>query len=143
PTAIRPKVNRSAIDFHFRAPHCANAQKRPRRSIRQIKLPPECRVETGEPVRVRVNCSRKDYPLRPFITAQKIDGRITPGDPRKDRYRDTCKRSYPNRSMPWFENEHCGLTFSMIPALRPRAKAGRKHWIRQRNERKVSRLQHV
>src|SRR6266480_3580797 len=93
----------------FGAPHCANTQSRGRRSVRQNKLAPERCVETGEPMRVGVNCSRKDYPLGSFITAQKIDSRIIPGDPCEDRQPDTCKGGYPNRSMPWLEKEHCDL----------------------------------
>ncbi len=71
-------------------------------------------------MRVRINCSRKNDPLCPAIAGQKIDCRITPRDPRKDRHCDAGKRGYPNSSMPWLENEHCDLTFSIILALRSR-----------------------
>src|SRR5258705_4820125 len=100
PVAIRRKAYGDAVDVHVGASHCANAQTRCRRSIRQSKLAAECCVETGKPMYVCINCSRKNYPLCPSIAAQKIDCRIIPRDPYQNRHREGSKCDYPNRRMP-------------------------------------------
>jgi hypothetical protein len=104
PTAIRARPDQNMVDFHLGAPHSPNAQKCGPRLARQNKLTSECCIETGKPMRVRVDRSGKDDPLRPTVARQKIDCRIMPRDPRQDRYRHADKCDHKNRSVPRFEN---------------------------------------
>ena len=67
PIAIRRKMNRRAVDLHFGAPHCTNGQKRCPWLVGQNKLAPECCVEVGKPMRVRVSRRRQYDPLRSAI----------------------------------------------------------------------------
>jgi hypothetical protein len=67
PIAIRLKLDRRTVDFHFGAPHGANAQGRRPRLVRQYKLVPEGCIEAAKPMRARVDCGRKNNPLRPSI----------------------------------------------------------------------------
>jgi hypothetical protein len=143
PIAIQRKAYGNAIDFHLRPPHCAHAQTRNRGPIHQYKLVPERCIEAAKPMCACVDRGWKNDPLRPPIARQKIDCRIIPCKPSQHRHRHAGKCGDPNCSTPWLENEHCDVTFSIILALRSRAKTGKKHWRRQRNEQKVSRLRHV
>ena len=129
PIANCSKGDRNTVDFHFSTPHRANPQMRSRRLISQDEFASECCVEGGKRTRVRIGHRRKDDPLCPAIAGQKIDGRIIPGDPCKDRRRDTCKCSYPNRSVPRLENKHREITFSIILALCSCAQIGRNNRI--------------
>jgi hypothetical protein len=71
---------------------------------------------------MRVNGGRKDDPFCPVVASQEIDYWIIPSQPGQDRRRRAGKCGYQNNSMPWLENEHFDLTFSIILALRSRAK---------------------
>jgi hypothetical protein len=143
PIAVRRKANGSTVDFYFDAPHCTDAQMGDRWSVRQSKFVPECCVETGKPMRMRVNRRRKNDPFCLSVPPQKIDRRIGPRDPCENGHRDDRKSADQNCSMPGLENEHCDLTFSIILTLCSRAKTGRKHWNRERNKQKLSKLPQV
>jgi hypothetical protein len=109
PIAIWWNTNGGAVDFYFGATHRTNAQMRRRWPVRQSKLPPECCVEAGKPMRVRVDRRRKNYPLRPSIVPQEVDCRIFPRHPSQDRHSRAGKYDDPNCSMPPLENQHCDL----------------------------------
>src|SRR5215510_4376009 len=104
PIPIRFKSNGSAVDFYFGAPHCTNAQMRCCRLFRQKEFAPECRVEAGDPMSACIRGSWKDDPFCPSIARQKIDRRITPGDPCQERHYEAGKYDKKNCSMTRFES---------------------------------------